>query len=106
MGESSINTLIGTFSAISQITDREITNNLICIDTSENRIGINTIDPSYSIHIIGNDSSFNGIYTPRLYFDLSRIITMVSSSDNELKQKVGLGQVYITSSGYLRVRTE
>lgn len=108
MGESSINTLIGTFSAISQIANREITNNLICIDTSENRIGINTIDPSYSIHIIGNDSSFNGIYTPRLYFDLSRIIKMESSqnTDNDVKLRVGLGQVYMASNGYLRVRTD
>ena len=106
MGESSINTLIGTFSAISEIKTREITNNLICIDTSENRIGINTIDPSYSIHIIGNDSSFNGIYTPRLYFDLSRTMVILPHSDNEVKRRVALGQVYISENGYLRVRIE
>jgi hypothetical protein len=41
---SSLNTLIGTFSSI---------------DTSNNRIGINTIDPSYSIHIKKTSNTSN-----------------------------------------------
>ena len=91
---SSINTLIGTFSSINNITSNTIDpSNLICIDTLNNRIGINTIDPSYSITIVNNISTPNssiGIYTPRLYFDLSNLPT--SRTD------AGFGQVYIDGS--------
>ena len=95
---SSINTLIGTFSSIDDITTRSIdASNLICIDTSNNRIGINTIDPSYSIHIVDNSSVNIGIYTPRLYFDLSKL----PDNSNGLLQ----GQVYYErSSGNLKVK--
>jgi hypothetical protein len=96
---SSINTLIGTFSSIGTINERTIdTSNLICIDTSNNRIGINTIDPSYSITILDkNNSTNNGIYTPRLYFDLSKTPTTDAAPTIR-------GQVYCDSSGYLRVK--
>ena len=102
MGEfssSSINTLIGTFSSIAAISNITIdTGNLICIDTSYNRIGINTIDPSYSITILDiNNSSNNGIYTPRLFFDLSKI-------PNSVDLPTIRGQVYYDSSGYLKVK--
>lgn len=95
---SSINTLIGTFSSIDDINSRSIdASNLICIDTSNNRIGINTIDPSYSIHIVDNSSLTNGIYTPRLYFYLSKL----PDSSNGLLQ----GQVYYEpSTGNLKVK--
>lgn len=52
---SSINNLIGTFATINSGSYQPIANDLVCIDTSNNRIGINTIDPSYSMHIM--DSS-------------------------------------------------
>lgn len=96
---SSINTLIGTFSSIAAISNITIdTGNLICIDTNYNRIGINTIDPSYSITILDkNNSSNNGIYTPRLYFDLSKIPNI----DDESTIR---GQVYYDNSGYLKVK--
>jgi hypothetical protein len=56
MGEmnSSINNLIGTFATINTGSYVPIANNLVCIDTSNNRIGVNTIDPSYSIHVLGS----------------------------------------------------
>ena len=97
---SSINTLIGTFSSIAAISNITIdTGNLICIDTSYNRIGINTIDPSYSITILDrNNSSNNGIYTPRLFFDLSKIPNSEAAASNIR------GQVYYDSSGYLKVK--
>lgn len=91
---SSINTLIGTFSSINNITSNTIDpSNLICIDTLNNRIGINTIDPSYSITIVNSISTPNisiGIYTPRLYFDLSNCPTR--------RADAGFGQVYIDGS--------
>jgi|LakMenE18May11ns_1017448.scaffolds.fasta_scaffold9127631_1 hypothetical protein len=93
---SSINTLIGTFSAIGSITSRNIDpSNLICIDTQNNRIGINTINPSHSITIVDSSSNINGnryigIYSPRLYFDLSWLPTS--------KADAVIGQVYIDGS--------
>ena len=94
---SSINTLIGTFSSIAAISNITIdTGNLICIDTSYNRIGINTIDPSYSIHIQHNGTNANGIYTPMLIFDLSRLPLLEASANK--------GQVYYDVSGYLKIK--
>ena len=96
---SSINTLIGTFSSIAAISNITIdTGNLICIDTSYNRIGINTIDPSYSITILDRNSSINnGIYTPRLFFDLTRLLATINQPTTIS------GQVYCDSSGFLKV---
>ena len=96
---SSINTLIGTFSSIDDINTRSIdASNLICIDTNNNRIGINTIDPSYSIHIVDNSSVNIGIYTPKLYFDLSKIANSVALSTVR-------GEVYYDpSTGILKVK--
>lgn len=103
MSESSINTLIGTFSSISTITNYSIVSDaLICIDTSSNRIGINTLDPSYSIHIVDTpnyiDASINiGIYTPRLFLDIDKIARSIDETNKK-------GQVYVDSLGYLKVR--
>jgi hypothetical protein len=96
---SSINTLIGTFSSIDAINTRTIdASNLICIDTSNNRIGINTIDPSYSIHIVDNNSNSTiGIYTPRLYFQLSKLLF---ENDVQLIP----GQICRDVSGNLKVK--
>ena len=52
---SSINNLIGTFATINTGSLEPIPTKLVSIDTLNNRIGINTVDPSYCIHII--DSS-------------------------------------------------
>ena len=94
---SSINTLIGTFSAIGSVTNRNIDpSNLICIDTQNNRIGINTIDPSYSITIVDNISTITspnisiGIYSPRLYFDVTKIPLSRTAA--------AIGQVYVDGS--------
>jgi hypothetical protein len=99
---SSINTLIGTFSAIGSITNRNIDpSNLICIDTQYNRIGINTIDPSCSITIVDSSSNINGnpnigIYSPRLYFDLSWLPISRAAA--------GIGQVYVGTDETLKVK--
>ncbi len=54
---SSVNNLIGTFATINTGSFQPIPNNLVCIDTSNNRIGVNTIDPSYGIHVIGGGNN-------------------------------------------------
>jgi hypothetical protein len=68
MSEDSINTLIGTFSALtaSSLTEQTM-EQCICIDTSTNRIGINTLGPSYAIDISNVGTSVKeSIRTPRL----------------------------------------
>ena len=54
---SSLNTLLASFTHIDPDNMPRDRSNIeymesICIDTSNTRIGINTLDPSYSIHII------------------------------------------------------
>ena len=66
----SINTLIGTFSALSAVSLSEQTmEQCICIDTSGNRIGINTLGPSYAIDIsnVVGSTVTEAIRTPRLF---------------------------------------
>lgn len=108
---SSINTLIGTFSSIDITTAGAVidSSNLICIDTSNNRIGINTIDPSCSIHIKSinkPDVSYNiqpySIVTPKLYItDISVISSVVNLSGQIM---YNISEVYCDQSGYLRLR--
>lgn len=42
-------------------------NNLIVIDTSNNRIGINTVYPQRSIHISGDNNETNGLISPYIH---------------------------------------
>ena len=59
MSNESINNLIGTFASPAVTSSYNLnTEQLICIDTSRNRIGINTLDPSYAIHIL-NETIFS-----------------------------------------------
>lgn len=47
----SINELVGTFATVTTGGKEIIPDKIIAIDTSNNRLGVNTIDPSYEIHI-------------------------------------------------------
>ena len=104
---SSINTLIGTFSSIDSNSGTTIdSSNLICIDTSNNRIGINTIDPSYSItilnHSINKINSSNAIATPKLYITEISGINIVDQTMSE--GNYNRFEVYCDLSGYLRMK--
>ena len=63
---SSLNTLLASFTHIdpASIGNRgdQVPIESICIDTSNTRIGINTLDPSYSLHIMdgNNGSDYSG----------------------------------------------
>ena len=57
------------------------TSNVVCIDTSNNRIGINTKTPRYSIDIIGTAPS-NLIYVNKLEVGASAIIRDISCLNN------------------------
>ena len=54
MVNSDYNKIISTINSVSSsYTYTPDPNNLICIDSSNNRIGINTLNPDYSIDISG-----------------------------------------------------
>jgi hypothetical protein len=106
---NSLNTLIGTFSSIdinNSNTTIIDTSNLICIDTSYNRIGINTMDPSYSITImnpsINKINSRNAIATPKLY--ITEISGLTTAPHTMADPEYNRYEVYCDSDGFLRMR--
>jgi hypothetical protein len=103
---SSLNTLIGTFSSIdfNSLSTTIDSSNLICIDTSNNRIGINTIDPSYSIHIKKTSNTSNAISTPKLYITDISVISIGERMSDLPNPSPNSYEVYCDSSGYLRLR--
>lgn len=83
---SSVNQLLGTHAYLTDRNEDTINiqeSKLLCIDTSNNRIGINTIDPSYSIHVenngIGNDSS---IYSYNIVIPNKLDVSYIEVSNN------------------------
>ena len=65
MSNSEYNKITSTIDSITRdFTYSPDSNNLVCIDTSNSRIGINTLDPLYSLHISGG-SIFNTSLTVR-----------------------------------------
>jgi hypothetical protein len=99
---SSVNTLVGNFSSINVAnTDNFelLPNQLISIDTENNRLGVNTIDPSSAVHILystNSDISSGSLITQKL------IINDISQTD--ISTNVRVKEVYVDSSGYLRIR--
>ena len=53
---------------------------VICIDSSKNAIGINTLNPIKALTISGGDNSFNAVYAPYLYITNSGIIEELSTN--------------------------
>jgi len=103
MPDDSINTLIGNFSFVPDTIGPETMDQCICIDTSTNRIGINTLTPKYAIDI-SNFSPTDPQYirTPRLIIsDISRL-----SFANDIPNILTLvsGEIYVDASNYLRFR--
>ena len=81
MSNSDYNKIVSAINSASQdYTYSPPSNNLICIDTSNNRIGINTLDPLCSLHISGGDIRANNIYVNNIVSNSLR--TLVSSSVN------------------------
>ena len=106
MSDDSINTLVGAFSYVTADISTYSMEQCICIDTSANRIGINTLAPTYAIDI----SNFNAnnpqyIRTPRLIIsDISRLTfanNIINSSNIYLLVS---GEIYVDASNYLRLR--
>ena len=100
---SSINSLIGTFATVNTGNVDAIPDNLVCIDTANNRIGVNTIDPSYGIHVLG--SGDNGrIFSTGLTVENEEAPTEIffknlPNSDTDLSA----GQLY-NVDGFLKIK--
>ena len=75
------------------------TSNVVCIDTSNNRIGINTKTPRYSIDIVGTNPS-NLIYVNRLEVGASANIRDISCLNNIDASSALIRNInYVTLSG-------
>ena len=82
MSNADYNKMISTINSISQdYTYSPPSNNLICIDTSNNRIGINTLDPSYSLHISGGEIYATTITADTIYADSSELLIGGGNND-------------------------
>jgi len=112
----SINQLVGTFAMSSTDTSELETTNIIAIDTDNNRLGINTIDPSYEIdinngtlstthinlsgNITGTIDLSNNLSQYFSQYDISIVKFIIPDSSNNLE----LGQIYRTASGTLKIK--
>lgn len=95
---SSFNSMVGTFSSLNIGQFEPIPDELICIDTSNNRLGVNTIDPSYSIHVVDSDSS-GIIFTNNLIVNnIINIKSIPNSSAN-----LNVGDIYRDGFGNLKI---
>lgn len=67
---SSLNTLLASFTHIAPdsigVRGDQVPIESICIDTSNTRIGINTLDPSYSIHIADSTDNSGSFYASEI----------------------------------------
>jgi len=106
MPEDSINTLVGTFSSVLTDIDRGSMSQCICIDTSNNRIGINTLTPVYAIDLSNVGTSEKSyIRTPRLIIsDISRLTFPNNIIDSTNILSLISGEIYVDASNYLRLR--
>ena len=89
---SSLNNLVGVLDSTDagELESLDNINNLICIDTSNQRLGINTLNPEYEIDVSNNGT----IKTSKL------IISNISTDTDELS----VGQVYRDNTGNLKIK--
>jgi hypothetical protein len=99
-----INKIVANVKQTSETTNNYInSNNIVCIDTSNNRIGINTKYPRYSIDV-SNSSSLNNenitIFTPILE-TISGIITNIDSSNISCNNQITSTNLTVTNNTVL-----
>tara|TARA_B100000902_G_scaffold250827_1_gene237357 strand:- start:3203 stop:3508 length:306 start_codon:yes stop_codon:yes gene_type:complete len=97
---SSVNKLIGTFAQVNINIDSidDITEKCIIIDTSENRIGINTINPQYEIDVSGGGT----IKTDNLIINKLIINNLPKHNDANFHTNP-IGTVY-SQDNYLKIK--
>lgn len=111
---SSLNNLFGHFLNIQQIADETYNfnnvDNMVCIDTSNHRIGINTLDPICSLDISGNNGKIivNTISCETLdvsginvYEKISQLDTSININSNSISSYLDASFQNIDISGVL-----
>tara|TARA_B100000989_G_scaffold199947_1_gene151123 strand:- start:1582 stop:1971 length:390 start_codon:yes stop_codon:yes gene_type:complete len=116
---SSLNNLIASFTNLQSSLNfpfENIEGNLVCIDTSENRIGINTLDPTCSLDISGTDGkiSVESISCENLTInnnlDISGTIDLSSNGGTlniihiDLSSGKPEGTLYYDNSGFVKIK--
>jgi hypothetical protein len=94
MPPSNYNKIISTINSVSSsYTYTPDPNNLICIDSSNNRIGINTLNPIHSIDISGGNVRANNFI-------------FIDSSNNSKELKIIINAILnnFTDLSYLKIR--
>ena len=95
MSNESFNQLISNFSTLIPFEYQVLLDiSCVAIDSCNNRIGINTLDPSYSIHIVGKNETIcvsNIIVT--------NLINVPLSDGSDLHSN----QIYRDTSGFLKI---
>ena len=97
MSNQSINNLVGTFTAVDIGNSYELSNdNVICIDTATNRLGINTLEPEHEIDVSNNGTIRCG---KLILTDLS-----MSTDFDFVLDTLAVGTVYADISGFLKIK--
>ena len=96
MSNQSINNLVGTFTAVDIGNSYELSNdNVICIDTATNRLGINTLEPEHEIDVSNNGTIRCG----------KLILTeLTNNPDSPTLAALAVGTVYADISGFLKIK--
>ena len=86
---SSLNNLFGSFVSVNESEDTNyefLENQMVCIDTTNHRIGINTIDPTCSLDISGlhGKINVNSISCGNLDVSGLNVYDTISNLDNSL----------------------
>lgn len=106
---SSLNNLFGSFLNINSIAGIEIDFqediNTICIDSSLNRIGINTLDPTCSLDISGNDGKIqvNSISCENIDINDSLTLNGIDLSNQLVSLDNSINEIYNGSNSILNI---
>jgi len=94
------NKIVTTVNSVTSDYSFEVdANNLIVIDTSNNRIGINTVHPQRSIHISGDKVDNNGLITPYIHLISGENLTEPSYGGN-FRGSIIPDVSFVDSSGF------
>jgi hypothetical protein len=95
MSNQSINNLVGTFTAEGIGNSYQLNNNdVICIDTSNNRLGIDTLEPEHAIDVSNNGTIKCG----------KLILTGLIQSEDGSEPTISSGQIYYNSNNVLKYK--
>lgn len=92
MSTSNYNKIISTINSVSSnYSYLPDPNNLICIDTSNNRIGINTLNPSQSIDVSGGTIKANNFIINDI--SLNTILNEIINALKDLSGSINIANI-------------